>query len=599
MEISLVEGELNRDSVAISSSQVDGGFVDLNGERYYAIFNVDKMAPFFISVVSDSDHWLFISSYGGLTAGRESPETALFPYQSVDKIHDSTSHTGSKTIFRVCRERSYQNWEPFNKEHDGRFSINRHIYKNVIGNKICFEETNHDLQLSFRYWWMNSDEYGFVRHCELQNLAGQAVSVDMIDGLQNILPAGTPRLLQSGSSNLIDAYKWTELDESSGLAFFTLNSGITDRPEPCESLKANTVFCLGLEDPKVLISSQQLERFKVGKAVKQELHKRGIRGAYLVNQAFELEARASKQWQLVANVEQSQRRVAALRQRLKDPATVKKQIDQSVDNGSDQLARIMASADSRQLVKEEAVAVHHYANVLFNVQRGGGFVDQYRIVAEDFLATVKHFNKAVFTRNKSFLQSLPDTLNYAQLLQDVEKQDDDNLERLCYEYLPLSFGRRHGDPSRPWNQFAIKLKDEAGNRLLSYQGNWRDIFQNWEALALSYPEFIENMIAKFVNASTVDGYNPYRITKEGIDWEVEDESDPWSYIGYWGDHQIYSNSQITFIRIDWASYCINRSFPMRMFPIGLSLLKIWSGTRKIPLFLTMPWPMISSIEWPK
>ena len=46
------------------------------------------------------------------------------------------------------------------------------------------------------------------------------------------------------------------------------------------------------------------------------------------------------------------------------------------------------------------------------------------------------------------------------------------------------------------------------------------------------------MIAKFVNASTVDGYNPYRITKEGIDWEVEDPEDPWSYIGYWGDHQI-------------------------------------------------------------
>ena len=46
------------------------------------------------------------------------------------------------------------------------------------------------------------------------------------------------------------------------------------------------------------------------------------------------------------------------------------------------------------------------------------------------------------------------------------------------------------------------------------------------------------MIAKFVNASTVDGYNPYRITKEGIDWEVEEPDNPWSYIGYWGDHQI-------------------------------------------------------------
>ncbi|MFB0911660.1 MAG: hypothetical protein QMA97_00430, partial [Glaciecola sp.] len=38
--------------------------------------------------------------------------------------------------------------------------------------------------------------------------------------------------------------------------------------------------------------------------------------------------------------------------------------------------------------------------------------------------------------------------------------------------------------------------------------------------------------------STLDGYNPYRITKQGIDWEIEEPDDPWSYIGYWGDHQI-------------------------------------------------------------
>jgi hypothetical protein len=32
--------------------------------------------------------------------------------------------------------------------------------------------------------------------------------------------------------------------------------------------------------------------------------------------------------------------------------------------------------------------------------------------------------------------------------------------------------------------------------------------------------------------------SPYRLSKEGIDWEVEDPDDPWSHIGYWGDHQI-------------------------------------------------------------
>jgi hypothetical protein len=46
------------------------------------------------------------------------------------------------------------------------------------------------------------------------------------------------------------------------------------------------------------------------------------------------------------------------------------------------------------------------------------------------------------------------------------------------------------------------------------------------------------MIAKFLNATTADGYNPYRVTRTGIDWEVPDPEDPWSNIGYWGDHQI-------------------------------------------------------------
>ena len=41
-----------------------------------------------------------------------------------------------------------------------------------------------------------------------------------------------------------------------------------------------------------------------------------------------------------------------------------------------------------------------------------------------------------------------------------------------------------------------------------------------------------------MNASTADGYNPYRITDGGIEWEEPDPEDPWASIGYWGDHQI-------------------------------------------------------------
>ena len=42
----------------------------------------------------------------------------------------------------------------------------------------------------------------------------------------------------------------------------------------------------------------------------------------------------------------------------------------------------------------------------------------------------------------------------------------------------------------------------------------------------------------------MDGYNPYRITTDGIDWEVSDPHDPWSFIGYWNDHQIIYLSKL-------------------------------------------------------
>ena len=46
------------------------------------------------------------------------------------------------------------------------------------------------------------------------------------------------------------------------------------------------------------------------------------------------------------------------------------------------------------------------------------------------------------------------------------------------------------------------------------------------------------MICIFLNATTADGYNPYRITSHGIDWEIIEPDDSWSHIGYWNDHQI-------------------------------------------------------------
>ena len=461
-----------------------------------------------------------------------------FPYVTVDRIHESTPHTGSKTLIRVNTDDGPTLWEPFNYEHAGRYSVSRHLYKNVLGNKLCFEENNHDLQLSFRYTWAFSEAYGIVRQAELRNLSASNIDAEVLDGLQNLLPAGTPRFTQTNSSNLVDAYKWTELDDGSGVAMYTLYSGITDRAEPCESLRANTVFSLGLENPLILLSSQQVDVFRQHAELSPEMTTRGIRGAYFVHQTLSLSAKSSHNWHLVAGLEQSQTDVTRLIEELANPIQVTEHLNHSIEAGSDALNRIMAAADGLQTTAEENVAVHHYANVLFNVLRGGIFNDQYKIDRADFSKTLSQFNQSVSARHQGFLGSLETTCELGEFLTAIEAQGNLQLTRLALEYLSVTFGRRHGDPSRPWNQFAIELKDEHGDPLLSYQGNWRDIFQNWEALLMSYPEFTESVIAKFVNASTMDGYNPYRITKQGIDWEVEEPDDPWSYIGYWGDHQI-------------------------------------------------------------
>lgn len=523
---------------AINNHDVSGEFLTMAGERYYAIRNVNAMPPFFVSLISDSDHWLFVSSTGGLTAGRVSPETALFPYVPVDRVNESNTHTGCKTIVKVNRQGQHHVWEPFNTEHAHLYQIKQNLYKNTLGDKICFEETNVDLQLVFRYTWMTSDEFGFCRQCELHNLGDDVVSINMVDGLQNILPAGTPRFTQSVSSNLVDAYKWSELDEDTGLAMYALYSGITDRAEPCESLRANTVFSTGFEQRNILLCNEQLAHFRQNKPVTQETHKRGIRGAYFLNVEFELLGQGTKSWQIIANIEQRQSDVSALIQRLSSANSVLQDIIGSVEHGSDALAKLMAAGDGFQITNEENVSVHHYANTLFNNLRGGVFDNQYLISTADFLATLKIFNAPVFKKHCTALAGLPEYLHLDDMSSIISSRKDSQLERLSAEYLPITFGRRHGDPSRPWNQFSINVKDDAGKRVLSYEGNWRDIFQNWEALSFSYPFFVESIIAKFVNASTIDGYNPYRITKGGIDWEVEEPDDPWSYIGYWGDHQI-------------------------------------------------------------
>ncbi len=447
----------------IVMKKVKGQFIWINGEHFYEIANYDQMKPFFISLASDTDLWMYLSSTGGLTCGRRSPGEALFPYYTDDKITESYEFTGPRTIIN--------NWIPFSNHQQPVYKISRKIAKSTVGNQIVFCEENHTLGLRFSYLWAPAGKHGWVRRATLENLSKEPVRIRLTDKLQNVLPAGVERKTQNEFSTLVDGYKKTELVPGTSLALFRMEAILVDRAEPSESLTCNTVYALGLP-----------------RADYSQTESKGVRGAYVARSTFHLPPLSSQTWYNVLDVSKDAVAVHELMHFIATPKRAIKAIEKAMRESTDALIRIVHKNDGIQLTGDEANDARHFANVLFNTMRGGYY------------------------------------LNYPP-------QSDT-------EDLPLTFGRRHGDPSRPWNLFNIHVQDENGNPVVGYQGNWRDIFQNWEALSYSYPLYTNHIIAKFLNATTADGYNPYRISNEGIDYEVIEPENPWSNIGYWGDHQI-------------------------------------------------------------
>ena len=509
-----------------------------NNESFYKIENINAMPPFFMSIVSNSNHWMFISSNGAITAGRKNSDISLFPYYTDDKITESIEHTGSKTILLIEKEEKTYLWEPFSNNHVGIYAIQRNLYKNAYGNKVIFEEINQDLGLTFSYEWNSSNQFGFVRKANLKNNSSSPIKVELIDGLQNILPYGVGEDLQKQSSNLVDAYKKTELNPINGMGIYSLSAIIVDRAEPSEALKANIVWSTGLKNAKRLLSSTQLEQFRQGHEVIEETDIRAKRGAYLLATQIELTAGGEENWTIIADVNKSITALLALEEKIQDPA-IDRLIKQNIEAGTQELLQLVGAADGLQRSNDKRGNDRHFANTMFNIMRGGIFDDNYTIEKQDFLHYIKKANKAVYQDKADQLNALEESFTVESLINVGNSDNDADFSRLCYEYLPLKFSRRHGDPSRPWNKFSINTKNEiTGEKILDYQGNWRDIFQNWEALAHAYPQFIQGMIHKFLNATTFDGYNPYRVTKDGFDWETIEPNNPWAYIGYWGDHQI-------------------------------------------------------------
>ena len=123
----------------------------IDGERFAVIRNVDRLEPFLMSIVSDSDVWLFVGSNGPFTAGRRNADTALFPYQTADKILRHADTGGARTDPARHARRARPASGSRGTTAAGSTTSPGTCTSASSGPSLVFEEINHDLGLRFRW----------------------------------------------------------------------------------------------------------------------------------------------------------------------------------------------------------------------------------------------------------------------------------------------------------------------------------------------------------------------------------------------------------------------------------------------------------------
>ncbi len=515
---------------------MQGRFVDDDGQTWYRIDGYDDAAPFFVALASDSDVWAFVSTAGSLAAGRRDAEGAFFPYETVDRIHRRWEHTGPRTWIRIHDDERSELWQPFAPHLDGHAAA-RSVWKNLSGTRLRFREEHASGRLSFEHEWSSAAGLGLVRTARLRAASGSA-SVEVLDGVLDLVPPGVSVAHATTMSCLADAYKWNEAAAGGRLGLYAIYAQIWDRAEPKESFEALVAWHAGVPaSSRTLLSDHQVRAFCRGEPVQAETLTRGRKGAFLVHFASTVDAQGLE-WHQVIDSPRSQVQVAELVRTLDAGGGTPAEIRAAVAANTAGIDELLAQADGLQHSGDPMAAAHHRANVLFNIMRGGVFAGGTMFDRDDFRAFVAQRHRPSAAKLAPTIDAWPQHIVRAQALESARGAAGALGERLVLGYLPLTFSRRHGDPSRPWNKFSIRVRDAAGQRIVNYEGNWRDVFQNWEGLLPSEPAYAGSMIEAFLGAMTPDGYNPYRIGRNGLDWEVIEHENPWSNIGYWGDHQV-------------------------------------------------------------
>ena len=201
----------------------------------------------------------------------------------------------------------------------------------------------------------------------------------------------------------INAYTRAEIVGDRGLAVVAMESALSDRAEPAESLLATVAWGTGLAGSTLILDGAEAERFARGAEPRHADRVVGRSCGYLRHATLDLGPDEEVAWSTAADVRRSQSQIAALRDRLAAGDDLESALDTEVAETSAAMEVISAETDGLQRSGDPIADAHHRTNTLYNDMRGGIPFDRETLPWGDWASFCRHRNRTVAARHDAWL----------------------------------------------------------------------------------------------------------------------------------------------------------------------------------------------------
>ena len=231
-------------------------YLNDNGEFVIENYNYSKpFSNFFPGIAGKYGipMWTFYVNRGQAISsfGVKDKDHAILEFLPANKAWQLVSSQGFRTFIKITSQNKTLFYEPF---HNGFSNLGYDLAnKMLVGPAgLSLEETNLSLGLKVKVEYFNvpSDNYaGLVRILKIENTGNKDKTVELVDGLPQIVPFGTNNFFLKKMSRTIEGWMAVENLKNSA-PFYRLKVDPTDRPEVIHIKEGNFYLGFSFEGDK-------------------------------------------------------------------------------------------------------------------------------------------------------------------------------------------------------------------------------------------------------------------------------------------------------------------------------------------------------------